>query len=295
MSELSYSSESHSESHPEHPYLTLKLAQALFHKPPDTLDPAERKRVDSIVSRQLEIEQCILATSEAAQVVLPQSSLNQALAEVKGRYPSEEEFRADLARSGLSSQALMASIERDLKFEAVLDRIGSMAADVSETDIEIFYLMHKERFRRPENRTLRHILVTINDTLRGNERLLARRRIDTLRTRLLKSPSRFAELALKHSECPTAMNGGLLGRVTRGQLFPELEPTAFSLPLGELSAVVESPMGFHIIHCVAIEDSSELPLAKARQKIREHLVNSRRQSAQKEWVSKLMKKELQES
>ncbi|WP_153110188.1 nitrogen fixation protein NifM [Propionivibrio limicola] len=273
------------------PYLTLKLAQELFHKPPASLEPEERKRVDSVVARQVKIEQRILATPEAAQVVLPASSVEQAFAEIRARYESEDDFLADLEKSGLDQESLIASIERDLKFDAVLDRVASRAAEVSETDIEIFYHMHRDRFRRPENRTLRHILITINDTLHGSDRASARRKIDTVRTRLLKSPKRFAEQATRYSECPTAMNGGLLGAVQRGQLYPELEKAAFMLQSGEISRVIESPMGFHVMHCAAIESASETPLAAAREKIRAHLVDSRRRAAQKEWIASLFRQD----
>lgn len=55
------------------------------------------------------------------------------------------------------------------------------------------------------------------------------RRIDNVRARLLKSPHRFAELAMKYSECTTAVNGGLLGAVERSELYPELERSLRSL------------------------------------------------------------------
>ena len=270
-------------------YLRLKLSQELYRKPPSMLEPVERQRVDSVAARQRSIEQRILSSAEAAQVVLPASSLSQALAEVRGRYGSDEEFLADIESSGLDHEGLMNAIERDLKFDAILDGVASRIADVSETDIEIFYLMHRDKFCRPETRTLRHVLVTINESLKGNDRASARRKIDNVRARLLKSPERFAELAMRYSECTTAMNGGLLGVVEKGQLFPELEKAAFALNVDELSRVVESPVGFHVIHCVAVESASEQPLAAVREKIRTHLIESRRRAAQKEWIATLFK------
>jgi len=271
-------------------YLTLKLARELFRKPPEALAPDERQRVARVAARQLKIEQRILATPQAAQVVLPLSSVAQALDEIRSRYASDEDYVADLAKQNLDPDGLRAAIERDLRVEAVLERVASLAATVSDTDIEIFYLMNRHRFRRPERRTLRHILVTINDSLDGSERAAASAKIEAIRARIEKSPERFAEQALKHSECPTAMNGGLLGTVTRGQLFAELEPTAFALGLGRLSAAVESPLGFHLLRCDAIEAESELPLARVEEKIRGLLEDSRRRAAQKDWIAGLFKR-----
>lgn len=273
------------------PYLRLKVAQELFRKRPCSLEPDERMRVEQIAARQMKIEQRILSTPEAASVILPASSLQQAEAEIRGRYASETEFVEDLERSGLDRPGLRQAIERDLKVEAVLQRIASQAGEVSDTDVELYYLLHRERFHRPENRTLRHILITINDSLPGNDRASAIARINEIHVRLTKSPRRFGEQALKHSECPTAMNGGQLGTLKHGQLFPELETVAFALSPGEVSDVVESPLGFHILQCVAIEASCELPFVAVREKIRERITESRRKSAQKAWIAGLLRKQ----
>lgn len=141
--------------------------------------------------RQMQIEQRILATPEAANVILPVSSLQQAESEIRGRYTDEAEFVADLERSGLDRIGLVQAIERELKVEAVLERIASQSVEISDTDVELYYLLHRERFQRPENRTLRHILITINESLPGSDRRSAWTKIEEICTRLKKSPKRF--------------------------------------------------------------------------------------------------------
>lgn len=273
-------------------YLTLKISRELFHKSPEGLAPEERRKVDTVARRQRELETLILGTPEAAQVMLPESSVQNSLMEIRARYGSDDEYQADLERIGLGADTLRREIERDLTVEAVLERVGSHAATVSETDVEIFYFMHKDRFTKPETRVLRHILVTINDAMPGNERDAARAKIEAIRARLLKDPGRFEEQALKHSECPTAMNGGLLGTVPRGQLYAELEPVAFALVTGELSAVAESPIGFHILRCDRIEPGHTLTLNQSRDRIRSHLGDQRRRICQKSWINGLRQKEV---
>jgi peptidyl-prolyl cis-trans isomerase C len=272
---------------PEAAYLTLKLAAALYHKSSEALAPDERRRVDRVAARQLEIERRILSSPEAGAVVVPVAATEQKLQEIRDRYASPEEFRADLVGNGLTEAALAAAVERDVRLEAVLEQVASRAAEVTDTDAEIFYLLNTARFRRPESRTLRHILVTVNDAQRGSERTKARAGIEAIRNRLARSPHRFAEEAARYSECPTALNGGLLGDVRRGQLFPELEAVAFALKPGQISGVTESPLGFHLILCDAAEAECLLPLAAARQKIRAHLAEVRRRNARQAWIAGL--------
>ena len=268
-------------------YLTLKLAAKLFSRPPEALAADELKRVRAVAARQREIEALILGTPESANVMVPQASIEACLQEIRDRYGSEEDFHADLDRIGLDVASLRRAVERDLVVEAVLEKVGARAAAVSDTEVEIFWFMHKDRFRRAETRVLRHILVTINETLAGSERPAAGASIEAIRSRLLKDPGRFAEQALKHSECPTAMNGGLLGRVPRGQLYPELEAAAFALGEGELSQVVETELGYHLVLCETIEAERHSRFDEVRQTIREHLEQQRRGICQKAWINSL--------
>ena len=146
-----------------------------------------------------------------------------------------------------------------------------MTVKISDIDVEIFYHLHQPRILRPETRVLRHILITLNDDFFENRLPQAQARINDIRKMLLDDPRRFAELALKHSECPTSLNGGLLGTVQRGQLYPELEPVAFALQAGELSSIAKSPMGLHLLRCDSISPARELSLAEASPSIRRHL------------------------
>jgi peptidyl-prolyl cis-trans isomerase C len=270
------------------PYLRLKLARELYDKAPDALDEAERKRIAAVAARQQEIEQRILGSAKAALVVLPEASIEACVKDIRDRYPDEPEFEADLARTGLSVATLREAIERDLKVEAVLEQVAAATPAVSETEVEIFYLQHLDRFRKPETRSLRHILVTINDDMPGSTRDAAQAKIEAIRARLAKDVGRFNEQALKHSECPTAMNGGLLGKVPRGKLYPEVEAVAFELAAGELSVVVESELGFHIVLCDAVEHEAQVPLAEVRERVRDHLAGARHAAAQKAWIASLL-------
>ena len=272
------------------PYLALKLAHEIYHRSPEHLEEAERRHVATIAARQREIERRILATPEAASVLLPDSSIARAIDEIRGRHADDAEFETALDRVGLTRDTLRSALDRDLKVEAVLEQVGGRAEPVSDADVEIFYLQNVLKFQKPETRSLRHILITINETLPGSERPVAQAKIEAIHARLAKAPDRFAEQALKHSECPTAMNGGLLGSVKRGQLYAELDVVAFALAPGELSSIVESPLGLHVLFCEAIDPARQVPLAEAGERIRARLDAGRREAFQKRWIAGLFRR-----
>ncbi len=268
-------------------YLELKTAQSLFGKSPTELAEDERQRVRVLADRQYGLEARVLRAPEAGDAMVPATSLQAAFEEIRKRYAEEDEFIADLARNGLDQAAFNAALERELRVEAILEKVGARAPQVSEIDVELYYHYHPDQFRRPETRLARHILVTLNPTLPDNTEVAARSRIEAIAARLEKSPRRFEEQALKHSECPTALQGGRLGDIPRGQLYPELDAALFSLTAGQISAVLESPLGYHLVLCEAITPERVLSLNQARGPIRARLEKNRKRICQQAWLKQL--------
>lgn len=272
-------------------YLALKAAQKLYSKAPDGLQPAEFERVKNIARQQHELEARVLAAPEARDAMVPPSTLQAAMQEIRGRYQSEEEYVSDLARNGLDEAGLATALERELRVEAVLEKVGTRAAKISDMDVELYYHYHPDQFRRPETRLARHILITINESIADNTRDAAHKRISEIAARLAKEPQRFEEQALKHSECPTALDGGKLGDLPRGKLFPVLDKALFELKAGEVSGVLESELGFHVLRCDAITEAGVLGFDQAGQHIRKLMEQKRKRVCQQAWLKQLLEGE----
>lgn len=268
-------------------YLELKTAQSLFGKSPAELAAEERAQVRQQADRQYSLEARVLHAPEAGDAMVPPVSLQAAFDEIQQRYADADEFSADLARNGLDPASFMAALERELRVEAIMEKVGARATQVAEIDVDLYYHYHPDQFRRPETRRARHILVTINPAMPDNTAEAARTRIEAVATRLNKSLKRFDEQALKHSECPTAMQGGVLGDVPQGQLYPELDAALFSMQAGQLSGVLESPLGYHLLLCEAITPERILSLNQARAPIREMLEKRRKRICQQAWLKQL--------
>lgn len=264
-------------------YLELKLSWELFKKAPESLSAPERGRLEQVARRQTGIERRILKSPEAAGVVVPEATLSTRLAEIRARYRNDDDYHADLDRLGLGKAGLAEAVGRDLLVEAVLDRIAAAAPVANEVDAEIFYRLHPEAFERPEARRLRHILITFGSPA---EKSAARQQLETLRG-TARSPEAFGAAALRHSQCPTAMQGGELGVVKHGQLYAELEPAAFALAENDVSVVLESPIGLHILRCDQIFAAGKMGFDEVKARIVEKLTNQRRRQLQKEWIAAL--------
>lgn len=269
-------------------YLEFRMAHSLYGTALGALTDAQRREVHRVAARQRDLEARVLGAPEAMGVCVPDATLGAALDEIRRRYGDDGEYLADLAANGLSQASLEAALRAELAVDAVLHKISADAPAVSEVDAELFYRLHIERFVQPERRRASHILITINECFAENARDAARQCIEAIAERLAKDPRRFAEQALKHSECPTALQGGVLGEYRRGQMFEAVDEALFALGEGGLSDVVESPLGFHILRCDAIVPAGPVAFLEVLPRIRATLADERARSIQRNWLRRLL-------
>lgn len=268
-------------------YNLLRAALTLFKKSPGDLTEAELQQAKTQALNEFRIESRVLNTPEASAVIITDQELQQAYQEIQSRYHDEAAFFSDLEKNQLDKDSLQAALHRQCKVSTVLELVASRAPTISDADIGIYYHLHPDQFNRPERREVCHIFISINPDYPENTPETALSRAQELADKLHKKPHKFADLALKHSECPTALQGGVLGMVPRGTLYPELDAALFNLKAGEISEVVKSEIGFHILLCKSIQKSETLSLAKATPKIRQLMKDRARRTCQRAWLAGL--------
>lgn len=281
--------ESLAEKSPEFSYHLLRHALNTYRKQPSQLDPHEYDRVYQQAGKGYALESLVLASPEAEGLVLAEAQLDAAIQAVAARYGSREEFHDDLQSNGLHEEGLRKALRRELLFDAVMQRVAADSAEVNELDLRLYYEMHHERFQTPQARTASHLLITVNPDYAENTRQAAGERMRQISEKLAGRGNRFAIFAKRYSECPTAMQGGELGDVTRGQLYESLDAVLFKLAEGQVSEVVESELGFHILYCQRIKPAHRVPFGKAAPRIRELLHRRQRRNCQKAWLAGLRK------
>ena len=268
-------------------YNLLRAALSLFKKSPVELAEAELSQAKKQALNEFMLESKVLATPEAASVLITEQELQQAYQEIRGRYEDDSVFLSDLQRNQLDEVSLKAALHRQCKVNTVLELVASRAPAISDVEIGIYYQLHSHQFHLPERREVSHIFISINSEYPENTPEKALSRAEELAGKLQKKPHKFSDLALKHSECPTALQGGLLGVVPRGKLYPELDEVLFNLKVGEVSDVVQSEIGFHLLLCKKILKSETLSIAKATPKIRQMMEERARRTCQRAWLASL--------
>jgi peptidyl-prolyl cis-trans isomerase D len=176
----------------------------------------------------------------------------------KGLHPTDEELKA-FYESHKAQYANSIPEKRKVKY-AVVD-VGKLEAgvQVSHEELQAYYDQHRDDYRTPEQVKVSHIL--IKTPLPGPDGKVDEKGVATAQSRAqdllkqLKGGAKFEDLAKKYSEdTVSAKQGGSLGMISRGQTVPEFEKAAFSLPKGQMSDLVKSSYGFHIIR---VDDKQE--------------------------------------
>ncbi len=161
--------------------------------------------------------------------------------------------------------------------------------DVSENDIQLYYKAHQEEFTTPEMVRARHILIKVDKSASEDAKKKAKEKAEGILKRI-KSGEDFAKLASELSDDPGSKeNGGDLGFFPKGKMVPNFEKAAFALKPGEMSSIVETPFGFHIIKVEEKKEAVIEPYDKVKDKVREKVRAEFKKRRVEEFVQKAMK------
>jgi parvulin-like peptidyl-prolyl isomerase len=240
--------------------------------PQSERDELVRLLLDRIIGHHLAAD-----LARKRQVAVSDAELEQDLRAMRGRYPTDRAFEDTLDSFGVTREQLRHQRRLSLDVAKLVEAAVAPAVKVSDSDIEAYYRENQQRFQVPETVTASHILIRATPDAPASVRAEARRRAAGLLDEI-RGGADFAKLAQAHSEdTGTAASGGLLGAFPRGRMDPAFEAAAFSTRPGEISDLVETSFGFHIIRVDQHQAGRLPPLDEVRTDVRELLIERGRQ------------------
>jgi peptidyl-prolyl cis-trans isomerase D len=143
---------------------------------------------------------------------------------------------------------------------------------VSEESISKYYEEHQNEFSQPEERKASHILISVSAAASEDEKKNARNKAENILEMLKQNPDAFAEIAKEHSDDPgSAIQGGDLGFFGRGVMVKAFEEKIFSMQLEEISDIVGTDFGLHIIKLTDVKEVKRSDLTDVREQIEKKL------------------------
>jgi parvulin-like peptidyl-prolyl isomerase len=266
----------------------LQTMRATMGSRVDQLKSADAGQLKEIFERgatQIVERKLLLAAAKAAKNVVAPSELDQALQSEYARAGGEEAFLKALKDADVSLDFVKASVGETLLINKLLQGVAEKGPKVSEEDLRKAYA---EETAGDKTASVRHILLLTQGKTEA-EKAEALKKIEGILARA-KAGEDFAELAKQYSEDTGSKdNGGLYEDFGRGQMVKPFEDAAFSVPVGEISGVVETNFGYHILKVVDRKKETR-PFEEVRAELESRLAQTKQGTAVQDYVEGLKAK-----
>lgn len=245
--------------------------------------PPKREDVINLAVRRI-VDSRLLAQEALRRNLKPDSGrVEGALAQIEAQSGGRGGLDVALDRFGATYDQLRASVsEKDLVQTFVTTQIESQVSVTAE-DVAAFYDANPEMFARPDMVRARHILVRLTQTSTTADKKEARARATAAHQRVVAGED-FATVASEVSEGTEAANGGDMGFFARDSMMPALTDVAFALEVGQISDIIETQFGFHLLKVEEKRAASQMLYEEAKEPVRQML----KENGTSEKVSELL-------
>ena len=216
-------------------------------------------------------------------------------AEIEGRIKamqrdaSDADFQKALEARKISSEQLRTDARVQLTIEKLLEAHVAEAATTTDAEARAFYDNNPDKFKMDDKVRASHILLKLDAKAPEATRKQAQGRIAGLLKRA-RSGEDFAALAAKHSQDGSSRQGGDLGYFARQEMVPAFSQVAFSLKPGEISEIVTTEFGYHIIKVTDKKAATTVPYEQASTQIVEFLSRQKKQERAGQFVDEVRKR-----
>ena len=231
----------------------------------DQMEEQKKDILEGLIEREV-----LYQESQKAGIKIADQKVDDQVAAIKKRFPNEEEFKKALAGMGLTEEDVREQIQHGLAIRELIDQKVANKVVITDEETKAYYDANPQLFNQPEEVKASHILIKVEPTADDATKAAARKKVEELQQKL-KDGGDFAELAKENSEGPSNARGGDLGYFKRGQMVKPFEDVAYSMKIDEVSDLVETRFGYHLIKVYDKKPEQTLAYADVKDKIAQRL------------------------
>lgn len=247
---------------------------------PDAYKQMQREVVEQLIAQEL-----LWQEAKRREFVADEKMVDARLEQIKGEFDSPQAFLFKIEDGGFTETSYREDVKRKLSVQRMIADGIVPGISVSDEEVENFYNTNLEQMQRPPEVHARHILITPE----SDEPAVieaARQEIDAILADI-RGGADFVAVAKERSQAPSAPEGGDLGFFGRGQMVPPFEQAAFALQPGEISNVVQTQFGYHLIKVEDRRGGKIAALDEAADNIRSYLGRQKLQTELESLVATL--------
>lgn len=222
-----------------------------------------------------------LISRKASSVEIKDADLEAELARVKGQFPSEEVFKAEMTKAGETDSSFRDSVKKMLQQQQWMESQLGDKASVADADVKKFYDENKKEFEHSEMVRASHILILLPEDATDEVVAEKKKAAEAALERVTTKKEDFTTVAKEVSEEPGAKeSGGDLDFFPKDRMVPEFANAAFALKKGEISKEpVRSKFGWHVINVTDRKESGSMPYEEVKEQVTSFLEGGKRRDA----------------
>ena len=253
--------------------------------PADERDAVYRGLLDRVILYKL-----LASEAKTRGITVTPEEVTERIGQIKSQFPNEAEFQKELAKRHTTMAELQEDQRRDILNLKTIEAEVAPRLTVTPQELDAFYQQNPDRFQEPEQVRASHILISVAQDATPEAKQAAKAEADGILKRV-KAGEDFAALAKAHSKDPgSAQAGGDLNFFPKEQMVPEFSNAAWALKPGEISDVVQSQFGYHIIKLTERRAGRTVPLAEVKDRLEEFLKQRKQQELIQQYLLGLKSK-----
>ena len=233
------------------------------------------KLKEEVLDRLITLE-LLYQESKKTGIKVDEAQIDEQLASLKKRFAGQQGggFEKMLSRMNISEADVKSQMRRSMAVQKFVDAEFVQKTTVSEAELKSYYDSNTDLFKQSEQVRASHILASIDSQKGGADKAEARKKIEDVQEKLLDGED-FSKLAKEFSQCPSSGKGGDLGYFQRGQMVRPFSEAAFAMEPGEVSDIVETRFGYHIIKLTDKKPPGVMAFNDVKEKIKERLTQEK--------------------
>jgi peptidyl-prolyl cis-trans isomerase C len=251
--------------------------------PDDQLSALKNDILEGLIEREV-----LYQESQKAGIKVKDQTIDEQLAAVKKRFPSEAEYKTALGKMNLTEDEVKMQISRGLATRKLIEQQVTNKIVITDVETQAYYEGNPQMFKQPGQVKASHILIKVEAGADDTQKAEARKKIETVQQKI-KAGGDFTELAKEYSEGPSNTRGGDLGFFRRGQMVKPFEDAAFTMKANDVSDIIETRFGYHIIKVYGIKPEQTQPYADVKDQLNQRIKQEKIEKKANLYISQLKK------
>ena len=247
------------------------------------LNSIKQDIVDRMVEKEL-----LYQKSQELGVEVDMDKVDSQINQFKKKFDDEKKYQQQLSQMGYTEQLLRSEIKQNLAIQKLIEEEIASKVALSDKELKKYYKNNTKEFETPAKVKARHILIKTESDASEADKKEAKQKIEAAQKRL-EDGEKFAKVAKDASECPSSKKGGDLGFFSKGRMVKGFEDAAFAMEPGEVSDIVKTRFGYHLIKVEDKKPASQKSFEEVKGSLKKNMKNERVRKEMDSYLKNLKK------